>query len=113
MGLWRKHLRQRLACAGSLNATDNIRCLHGEHCRTRAQARQAVHEFIRHYNAERRRPSMRNLHPVGLERYWQLQTQAPGTQPGALSRVDHRRSVPVRRKRPNRPSVDNAHRSAS
>ncbi len=96
----------------SVNGTVKVECVHGEHFATREQARRAILEFIGYYNAERRHSSLGYLTPVQFERHWQ---QAQEVRPllDALTRVDHRRPVPVRRKRPNRPSVDNAHRSAS
>lgn len=95
----------------SVNGTLKVECVHDEHFATRAQARRAILEFIGYYNAERRHSSLGYLTPVQFERRWQ-QTQGASPQVGALTRVDHRRPVPVRRKRPNRPSVDNASRSA-
>lgn len=96
----------------SANGTLKVECVHGEHFATRAQAHRAILEFIGYYNAERRHSSLGYLTPVQFERRWQ-QTHGASPQLGVLTRVDHRRPVPVRRKRPNRPSVDNASRSPS
>lgn len=96
----------------SANGTFKVECVYGEHFTTREQARLAILEFIGYYNAERRHSSLGYLTPVQFERQWQQKQPAPA-QTGALSRVAHRRPVPVRRKRPNRPSVDNAPGSAS
>ncbi|MCC7081594.1 MAG: IS3 family transposase [Burkholderiales bacterium] len=96
----------------SVNGTVKVECVHGEHFATREQARRTILEFIGYYNAERRHSSLGYLTPVQFERHWQ-QAQAVRPLLDALTRVAHRRPVPVRRKRPNRPSVDNAHRSAS
>jgi len=69
----------------SVNGTLKVECVNDVHFETREQARREIVEYIGYYNTERRHE-------------WH--------------RVTHRRPVPVRRKRPNQPSVDNALRAS-
>jgi hypothetical protein len=44
----------------SVNGTLKVECVHGQHFRTREQARQAIVEYIGYYNTERRHSSLGN-----------------------------------------------------
>ncbi len=57
----------------SVNGTAKVECVHGEHFRTRAEAQQALVEYIGYYNTERRHSSLGNLSPAAFEQRW------PGT----------------------------------
>jgi hypothetical protein len=64
----------------SLNGTVKVECVHGEHFRTRKQARQAIVEFIGYYNTERRHSSLGYLTPSQFERRWRAAcAEAPGS----------------------------------
>jgi transposase InsO family protein len=52
-----------------------VECVHGEHFRTREQARQAIIEYIGYYNAERRHSSLGYVPPVQFERRWRAQVE--------------------------------------
>ena len=54
----------------SVNGTVKVECVHGEHFRTRAEAQQALVEYIGYYNTERRHSSLGNLSPAAFERHW-------------------------------------------
>lgn len=54
----------------SVNGTVKVECVHGEHFRTRAEAQQALVEYIGYYNTERRHSSLGNLSPAVFERHW-------------------------------------------
>jgi putative transposase len=58
----------------SLNGTLKVECVHGEHFRTRAQARQAIIDYIGYYNTDRRHSSLGYLPPALFERRWRAQT---------------------------------------
>jgi len=62
----------------SANGTFKVECVHGEHFRTRAEAQQALIEYIGYYNTERRHSSLGNLSPAAFERRWQAQGPQPG-----------------------------------
>jgi len=66
----------------SLNGTLKVECVHGEHFRTRAQARQAIIHYIGYYNTERRHSSLGYLPPAQFERRWR--TQVENSARGAL-----------------------------
>mgnify|MGYP000863812170 FL=1 len=55
----------------SANGTVKVECVHGEHFRTRAEAQQALVEYIGYYNTERRHSSLDNLSPAAFEQRWQ------------------------------------------
>jgi transposase InsO family protein len=57
----------------SANGTLKVECVHGEHFATRAQARQAIVEYIGYYNTERRHSSLGNITPVQFETRWHTQ----------------------------------------
>ena len=54
----------------SVNGTVKVECVHGEHFRTRAEARQALVEYIGYDNTERRHSSLGNLSPAAFEQRW-------------------------------------------
>jgi putative transposase len=54
----------------SANGTIKVECVHGEHFATRAQARQAILEYIGYYNTERRHSSIGYVSPAQFERRW-------------------------------------------
>jgi putative transposase len=60
----------------SLNGTLKVECVHGEHFRTREQARQAIIAYIGYYNTERRHSSLGYVAPAQYERQWQARTAA-------------------------------------
>lgn len=54
----------------SANGTVKVECVHGEHFTTRAEAQQAIVEYIGYYNTERRHSSLGNVPPAEFERRW-------------------------------------------
>lgn len=54
----------------SANGTLKVECVHGEHFRTRAEAQQAIVEYIGYYNTVRRHSSLGNVSPAEFERRW-------------------------------------------
>lgn len=54
----------------SVNGTVKVECVHGVHFRTRAEAQQALVEYIGYYNTERRHSSLGNLSPATFEQHW-------------------------------------------
>lgn len=54
----------------SAHGTVKVECVHGEHFRTRAEAQQAIVEYMGYYNTERRHSSLGNLSPAQFERHW-------------------------------------------
>lgn len=54
----------------SVNGTVKVECVHGEHFRTRAEAQQALIEYIGYYNTERRHSALGNLSPAAFEQRW-------------------------------------------
>jgi putative transposase len=54
----------------AFNGTLKVECVHGEHFRTREEARQAILEFIGYYNTERRHSSLGNVPPALYEQRW-------------------------------------------
>ena len=54
----------------SVNGTVKVECVHGAHFRTRAEAQQALVEYIGYYNTERRHSSLGNLSPAAFEQHW-------------------------------------------
>ena len=65
----------------SVNGTVKVECVNGEHFKTRAQAHQAIIEYIGYYNTERRHSSLGYVPPAQFERRWRAevekQTEAP------------------------------------
>ena len=58
----------------SVNGTLKVECVHGEHFRTREQARQAIIEYIGYYNTERRHSSLGYVPPTQFERRWHAES---------------------------------------
>ncbi|MEF8727163.1 MAG: integrase core domain-containing protein [Accumulibacter sp.] len=54
----------------SANGTVKIECVLGEHFRTRAEAQQALVEYIGYYNTQPRHSSLGNLSPAAFEQRW-------------------------------------------
>ena len=54
----------------SVNGTLKVECVHDEHFETRAQAQQAIVEYIGYYNTERRHSSLGYIAPAEFERRW-------------------------------------------
>jgi len=61
----------------SVNGTLKVECVHGEHFQTRAEAQQAIVDYIGYYNTERRHSSLGNLSPVEFERRWRAEANQP------------------------------------
>jgi putative transposase len=61
----------------SANGTLKVECVHGESFRTRAEARQAIIEYIGYYNTERRHSSLGNVPPSLFERRWRAESEKP------------------------------------
>lgn len=79
----------------SVNGTLKVECVNDVHFETRAQARQAIIEYIGYYNTERRHSSLGNIAPAEFERRWRagIKPKDQGGAPVRL-RVTHRRPVP-------------------
>lgn len=61
----------------SANGTVKVECVHGEHFRTRAEAQQALVEYIGYYNTERRHSSLGNVSPATFEQRWHGASSQP------------------------------------
>jgi putative transposase len=59
----------------AFNGTLKVECVHGEHFRTREEARQAIVEFIGYYNTERRHSKLGNVSPALYEQRWHEEQQ--------------------------------------
>jgi len=59
----------------SVNGTFKVECVHGEHFKTRAQAKQAIVDYIGYYNTERRHSSLGNVAPATFELRWRADNQ--------------------------------------
>ena len=59
----------------SVNGTLKVECVHDEHFETRAQAQQAIVEYIGYYNTERRHSSLGNVTPAEFERRWRAESK--------------------------------------
>lgn len=59
----------------SVNGTFKVECVHGEHFKTRAQAKQAIVDYIGYYNTERRHSSLGNVAPAIFELRWRADNQ--------------------------------------
>lgn len=76
----------------SVNGTLKVECVHDEQFETRAQARQAIVEYIGYYNTERRHSSLGNITPAEFERRWHAGVKANDQGTAAVRhRVTHRR----------------------
>ena len=60
---------------GSVNGTFKVECVHGEHFKTRAQAKRAIMEYIGYYNTERRHSALGNVTPAQFERRWRAEKE--------------------------------------
>jgi len=60
----------------SVNGTVKVECVHGQHFRTRAEAQQALVEYIGYYNTERRHSSLGNVSPAVFEQHWRRPASA-------------------------------------
>ena len=58
----------------SVNGTLKVECVHDEHFETRAQAQQAIVEYIGYYNTERRHSSLGYIAPADFERRWRAKS---------------------------------------
>src|ERR1700674_1960605 len=67
---------ERDAAPGA-HATVKVECVHGEHFKTRAEAQQAIVEYIGYYNTERRHSSLGNVPPAEFERRWRAEARQP------------------------------------
>ena len=61
----------------SANGTLKVECVHGEHFKTRAEAQQAIVEYIAYYNTQRRHSSLDNVSPAEFERRWRAEPNQP------------------------------------
>jgi len=61
----------------SANGTLKVECVHGEHFKTRAEAQQAIVEYIGYYNTDRRHSSLGNVPPAEFERRWRAEAKQP------------------------------------
>jgi putative transposase len=59
----------------SANGTLKVECVHGEHFKTRAQAKQAIIEYIGYYNTERRHSALGYVPPMQFERRWRAEIE--------------------------------------
>ncbi|MEF8726655.1 MAG: integrase core domain-containing protein [Accumulibacter sp.] len=54
----------------SVNGAVKVECVRSEHFRTRAEAQQALVEYIGFYNTERGHSSLGKLSPAAFEQRW-------------------------------------------
>ncbi len=59
----------------SVNGTLKVECVNGEHFKTRAEAHQAIIEYIGYYNTERRHSSLGYVPPAQFERRWRAESK--------------------------------------
>jgi putative transposase len=59
----------------SANGTFKVECVHGEHFKTRAEAQQAILEYIGYYNTQRRDSSLGNVSAAVFERRWRAEAR--------------------------------------
>src|SRR2546425_11451500 len=99
VGSQRPHAAQLTARSNapmeSVNGTLKVECVNDEHFETRAQARQAIVEYIGYYNTERRHSSLGNMTPAEFERRWRagIHLKDRNAAPPMRPRVTHRRPV--------------------
>ena len=60
----------------SVNGTLKVECVHPEHFKTRAQAKQAILEYIGYYNTVRRHSALGYEAPAEFERRWRAEFNA-------------------------------------
>lgn len=78
----------------SLNGTFKVECVNDEQFETRAQARQAIVEYIGYYNTERRHSSLGYVTPAQFERRWHAEVHSKEQGVAAVKhRVTHRRPI--------------------
>lgn len=63
----------------SANGTVKVECVHGAQFRTRAEAAQAIVEYLGYYNTERIHSSLGYLTPSEFERRWRADNAQRGT----------------------------------
>lgn len=63
----------------SANGTVKVECVHGAGFKTRAEAAQALVEYLGYYNTERIHSSLGYLTPIEFERRWRAEDEQRGT----------------------------------
>jgi len=59
----------------SVNGTLKVKCVNGEHFKTRVLAHQVIIEYIGYYNTERRHSSLGYVPPAQFERRWRAEVE--------------------------------------
>ncbi len=62
----------------SANGTVKVECVHGENFKTRAEAAQAIFEYLGYYNTERLHSSLGYQTPWEFERRWRARNESGG-----------------------------------
>ncbi|MGE0314380.1 MAG: IS3 family transposase [Lautropia sp.] len=62
----------------SIAAGVKVECVHGENFKTRAEAAQALVEYLGYYNTERIHSSIGYVTPSDFERRWHAKNQQRG-----------------------------------
>jgi transposase InsO family protein len=76
----------------SANGTVKVECVHGVHFKTRAEAAEAIVEYLGYYNTERMHSSLAYLSPSEFERRWRAENeQSEWGSAMKETRVIHRR----------------------
>jgi putative transposase len=75
----------------SANGTVKVECVHGEQFKTRAEAAQAIVEYLGYYNTDRMHSSLDYLTPSEFERRWRAEKKHAERLRDEVSRVIHRR----------------------
>lgn len=92
----------------SANATVKVECVQGVRFKTRDEATRALVEYLGYYNTERLHSSLAYQTPSEFERRWRVEIERRANAVAHASTRCPPPAGPVRRKRPNRPSLDNA-----